>query len=295
MLQQTRMEVVLPYYRRFLTRFPTMAALAGATLDEVTAAWSGLGYYRRARMLRDGAVAVGDRFAGRLPRDVASLMTIPGIGRYTAGAIASIAYDRAAPIVDGHIARILARLYGCRTTRDLWDRASELVEAAESPRIFNQGLMEIGALICKPKKPLCNKCPLRSECLAFTSGNPESVRGKMKRVETRALRIPLYVVVDRHGRILMRRESGRLMNRMFHLPHGNTLLFRGPCLVVRGPTRVGVFRHTITNRRVTFEVLTAHGPRSTDHYEWISPADLATLPHPSYVRKALHVAGIDKL
>jgi A/G-specific adenine glycosylase len=221
-------------------------------------------------------------------------MTIPGIGRYTAGAIASIAYDRRAPIVDGHIARILTRLYGSRTTRDLWDRATELVEVAGSPRVFNQGLMEIGALICRPKKPLCPKCPLRSECKAFASGDPEKVRGNPKRVATQALRIPLYVVVDRRGRILMRRESGRLMHRMFHLPHGNTLLFGGPCLVVRGPRRVGTFQHTITNRRVTFEVFTAHRPRTTDH-EWVSPSNLANLPHPSYVRKALQVAGIDTL
>src|SRR5436190_12566733 len=106
MAQQTRMEVVVPYFERFLKRFPTLAALARASDDDVTAAWSGLGYYRRARMLRDGAIAVQERFGGRLPRDVDALMTIPGIGRYTAGAIASIAFQQRAPIVDGNVARV---------------------------------------------------------------------------------------------------------------------------------------------------------------------------------------------
>ena len=147
MLQQTQMPVVLRYYKNFLDRFPTIADLAAATTDDVTAAWSGLGYYRRARMMRDGAIAVQDRFDGRLPDDVASLMTIPGIGRYTAGAIASIAYNRVAPIVDGNIARIIARLYG--NDRNPWQRAEALVEASSAPRIFNQALMEIGALICR--------------------------------------------------------------------------------------------------------------------------------------------------
>src|SRR5689334_8683967 len=115
MLQQTQIPVVLRFYDRFLQRFPTIDALAAATHESVCAAWSGLGYYRRARMLRDGAVAVRDRFDGALPRSVAELRTIPGIGRYTAGAIASIAFDRAAPIVDGNVQRILARLFGPRT------------------------------------------------------------------------------------------------------------------------------------------------------------------------------------
>src|SRR6266542_115103 len=122
MLQQTRMEVVLPYYERFLQRFPTLADLAAASSDDVTAAWSGLGYYRRARMLREGAIAVREQFGRRA---------------------------------------------------NFWRRADDLVQAARSPRIFNQALMEIGALICKPKQPMCHRCPLRDECRAFASGRTE--------------------------------------------------------------------------------------------------------------------------
>ncbi len=280
MLQQTRMEVVLRYYSRFLTRFPTIAELAAASADDVTAAWSGLGYYRRARMLREGAIAVRDRFDGKLPRDVEQLETIPGIGRYTAGAIASIGYDRSAPIVDGNVARILARLFG--NARDPWNRATELVEAADSPRVFNQALMEIGALICRPKNPLCNRCPLRGNCRAYASGR--TALAPRRQMKTRRLQIRLLIIKDRRGWILMRRESGRMFNGMFVLP-------RGPWSAVRG-SRIGSFNHTITNRRITFIVFTAsHDLRTTDHV-WVDPKDLENFPHPSFVRKALHVAGL---
>ena len=282
MLQQTQMPVVLRFYSRFLDRFPTVAELAAASLDEVTAAWSGLGYYRRARMLRDAAIEVRERFGGALPSDLKSLMSLPGIGRYTAGAIASIAYDRRAPIVDGNIARILARLFGVQSMHKTWERAGELVQAARSPRVFNQALMEIGALICRPGNPLCKQCPLRSECRAFARGRTELV--PRKHVRTRELQIPLYIVTDRRGRILMQRESGTLFDGMFVLPRGSRFAPRA--------SLVGSFRHTITNRRITFRVFTAsRGPRAADHV-WISARNLASIPHPSYVRKALHLAGI---
>jgi len=282
MLQQTQMPVVLRFYARFIDRFPTIDALAAASFDDVTAAWSGLGYYRRARMLRDGAVAVRERFGGTLPPDLQSLMSLPGIGRYTAGAIASIAYDRHAPIVDGNIARILARLFGVKSLRKTWDRAGELVQAARSPRLFNQALMEIGALICRPKNPLCNQCPLRSECRAFARGRTQLA--PRKKTKTRAMQIPLHVITDRRGRILMRRESGSLFDGLFGLPQ------------LVGGTPIGTFRHTITSRRITFVVYrSANGQRRTANEEWIAPEKLADIPHPSYVRKALHLAGICKL
>jgi len=295
MLQQTRMEVVLRYFREFLRRFPTVEALAAASYDEVTAAWSGLGYYRRARMLRDGAVVVRDRFRGVLPAEPESLRSIPGIGRYTAGAIASVAYDRPAPIVDGNIARLLARLCHASTSAAAWKHAAEIVRTAHSPRICNQALMEIGALICRPSEPDCPRCPLRRECAAFAAGRTGKLPPK-KTSAPRAMRIPLYVISDRRGRILMRRHTGPLMDGMFHLPHGNGRLFDGWRLEVGSSRRLGSFRHTITNRRIEFTVLaTSHRPPGAGrHYRWIDPGELASIPHPSYVRKALQVAGINK-
>lgn len=300
MLQQTRMEVVLRYFERFIRRFPTIADLAQSSHDEVAAAWSGLGYYRRARMLRDGAVDVCRRFGGALPADVSALRTIPGIGRYTAGAIASIAFDRPAPIVDGNVARLLGRLCGATTPAAAWRAAEDLVRGARSPRICNQALMEIGALICKPAQPECKRCPLRSSCDAFASGRLQRTLPKKKNIVR--LEIPLYVVTNRQGRILMRRHSGRLMGGMFHLPHGNGRLLASCRLPV--PSRlpvtgsrlpVGSFRHTVTNRRITFTVfLTTDNRKPTTGFSWIDPDELDTLPHPSYVHKALQLAGISK-
>ena len=314
MAQQTRIEVVLAYFEPFIRRFPTIKALAQAPPDSVTAAWSGLGYYRRARMLRDGALAVRERFGGNLPAGVVELMTIPGIGRYTAGAIASIAFGLRAPIVDGNIARIVARLFAIEEPlgspalmREAWTRAEELVAASQSPRHFNQGLMEIGALICTPRNPSCGVCPLRRHCAAFAAGRVDALPLPKRKAATRALTIPLFVVTDRVGRVLMRREHGPLMRDMFHLPHGDTTLLTGAPLRVRRAKPVGSFRHTVTNRRITFEVFVVsrssmvverkpatNNERPTTNQRWLHPRDLADIPHPSYVRKALHLAGIDK-
>ena len=301
MLQQTRMEVVLPYFRAFVKRFPTLQTLAAATDEEVTAAWSGLGYYRRARMLRAGAALVAERFGGRVPDDVETLMTIPGIGRYTAGAIASVAYDRRAPIVDGNVARIVSRLFGIEAAvgspalmREAWRRAEELVAACASPRAFNQGLMEAGALICTPRRPSCETCPVESLCVARATGRVDDLpRPKAKKTPT-AMTIALYLVTDGDGRVLMRREHGPLMDGMYHLPHGDASLLTGTPLAVRSREKIGAFRHTVTTRKIEFELFAAE-PRlrirdcDGGEYVWIDPRELRSLPHPSYVAKALRL------
>ena len=301
MLQQTRMEVVLRYYDRFLERFPDLSSLADATDDEVLACWSGLGYYRRARMLRDGARTVATRFGATVPADVEELRTIPGIGRYTAGAIASIAHGARTPIVDGNIARIVSRLAGIdeetgspALMRAAWRESERLVEACSSPRNFNQGLMEIGALVCTPRHPDCASCPLRADCFAYRHKRVDSLPRKKVRSETRGMSVELYIVSDRNGRVLMRRESGALMNAMMHLPHGDTSLLSGEPLHIRATELVATFRHTITTRRVVFNVYTgelASEVREGDEYEWVDPGRLENVPHPSYVAKALAFIG----
>jgi A/G-specific adenine glycosylase len=287
MAQQTRMDVVIAYFERFVTRFPDIAWLAAATDDEVTALWSGLGYYRRARMLREGAIDVMSRFGGALPRDVDTLMSIPGIGRYTAGAIASIAFNVRAPIVDGNVARVLARLQG---DEDSWTHAAALVAACRTPRALNQALMELGATICTPRNARCMDCPLRRDCVAFATDRIHELPAPRESKPARTLRIPLYLVTDTRGRILMRRERGPLMTAMLHLPHGNTSLFDDTPLAVAATRSIGSFRHTITTRRITFEVFSARARRRIG-YEWVNPRDLAEFPHPSYVTKALKLAS----
>ena len=287
MAQQTRMEVVLGYFARFIERFPDIGTLAAASVDEVTAAWSGLGYYRRARMLRDGAIDVVSRFGGELPRDVGELMSIRGIGRYTAGAIASIAFDRRAPIVDGNVARVLARAEG---VEDPWRHAEALVNVCGSPRMMNQALMELGAIICTPRNAKCMECPLRRDCVAFATDRIHELPARRESPAARRLRIPLYLVTDARGRILMRRERGPLLTAMLHLPHGNTALFDDTPLTVTAPRSIGSFQHTITTRRITFEVFAARARRERG-YEWVNPAELRDFPHPSYVTKALKLAS----
>ena len=287
MAQQTRMEVVLGYFERFIDRFPDVRTLAGASLDEVTALWSGLGYYRRARMLREGAIDVVSRFGGELPRDVDELMSIRGIGRYTAGAIASIAFDERAPIVDGNVARVLARLEG---EEDPWRHAEALVSSCRSPRMMNQALMELGAMICTPRNSKCMECPLRRDCVAFATDRIHELPAPRESQATKRLQIPLYLVTDARGHILMRRERGPLMTAMLHLPHGNTALFDHAPLAVTAPRSIGSFQHTITTRRITFEVFAARARRQRG-YEWVNAAEIRDLPHPSYVTKALKLAS----
>jgi A/G-specific adenine glycosylase len=292
MLQQTRMEVVLRYFDRFIAQFPSVTALADASEESVLAAWSGLGYYRRAKMLAAGAREVAEKFAGVVPSDIPALQSIPGVGRYTAGAIASIAFNQRAPIVDGNVARVLSRLFAITTIAGAWREAEHLVAASSDARAFNQGLMELGALVCTPTQPKCGECPLKRSCVAFATDRVDELPpAKPKRV-ARKLVVPLYLIGDGRGRLLMRRETGALMNAMFHLPHGSTELLPGRLLRVRGKELLGRFRHTITTRNVEFTVHRATLARSiadSGEYTWIHPDDLATVPHPSYVAKALRL------
>jgi A/G-specific adenine glycosylase len=181
MLQQTQVATVIPYFERFLARFPTVAALAAAPSDEVLQQWAGLGYYSRARNLQLGALAVMERHGGRVPDTVDELLQLPGIGRYTAGAIASIAYGQPAPILDGNVIRVLCRLYALRGDPKraplhgrLWELAASLIPRGEAGD-FNQALMELGATVCAPASPRCDICPVAADCEARRLGLQEAL------------------------------------------------------------------------------------------------------------------------
>jgi A/G-specific adenine glycosylase len=176
MLQQTRVLTVLGYYERWMARFPTVSALADAEDDDVLHAWQGLGYYSRARRLLSGARAVAERHGGQLPSDVQALLALPGIGPYSAGAIASIAFGLPEPIVDGNVVRVLCRLFALAgdparapLKAELWRIARELVPK-DKPSEFNQSLMELGATICTPSSPRCALCPVAKHCRALAQG-----------------------------------------------------------------------------------------------------------------------------
>jgi A/G-specific adenine glycosylase len=212
MLQQTRVETVLPFYHRFLARFPTVEALAAAELPEVLALWSGLGYYRRARQLHAAAREIAA--AGAFPATLEGLLALPGIGAYTAAAVASIAFGIAAPVMDGNVERVLSRCLAldedpraAGARRQLLAAAAELLDPRR-PGDSNQALMELGATLCSPRNPKCLLCPLRSGCRAAREGDPERYPvPKMKRASER-LRLLVAVVEDASGVLLFRRPEG---------------------------------------------------------------------------------------
>ncbi|MEM9487831.1 MAG: A/G-specific adenine glycosylase [Myxococcota bacterium] len=227
MLQQTRVTTVIPYYRRWLARFPTIRALAQAPLDDVLAAWSGLGYYSRARNLHRCARELVEHHGGVLPDSVEALLRLPGIGRYTAGAVASIAFGRRAPVVDGNVARVLARLYALELDikssagqRELWRLAEGLVPAG-APGDFNQGLMELGATVCTPTRPGCLLCPIAASCRARAAGQQDALPITPRR--KRASELPVLAAsalwIVKSGRLLLaRRAPAGLYGGLWELP-----------------------------------------------------------------------------
>ncbi|MEM6671481.1 MAG: A/G-specific adenine glycosylase [Planctomycetota bacterium] len=228
MLQQTRVEVVLDYWPRFLERFPTAAKLAEAAEEEVLEAWSGLGYYRRARALQAAARVVASEHGGVFPRDLDAALSLPGVGPYTAGAVTSIAYDEPAPLVDGNVERVFARLLGLdgeRTSgplqRACWDAARFFIAREGDgivPSAWNQALMELGALVCTPRAPRCNECPVAPQCKARAAGDPESIPRARRAKETIEVALEIYVV-ERSGRwLLERRPSEGRMAGMWQFP-----------------------------------------------------------------------------
>lgn len=190
MLQQTQASRVAERFEKFVDRFPTFEALARASEDEVLAEWTGLGYYRRARSLHAAARTVVESHRGNAPRDVEALRALPGVGRYTAGAIASVCFGARAPIVDANVARVILRLNGKKlgitdpqAQTFAWERAESLVRVAKSPGAFNEGLMELGALVCTPRNPKCLSCPLKAQCVAFERGVQDQIPARAPKPE----------------------------------------------------------------------------------------------------------------
>jgi len=248
MCQQTRVDTAIPYYHRFLERFPTPGDLAEATEDEVLAAWSGLGYYRRARLLHAGVKEVVAQYGGAVPRGAEERRGLPGVGRYTAGALGSIAFDLPEPIVDGNVARVLSRLDRietplgrAETERALWTRAEALV-AGPRPGDFNQALMELGALVCTPKAPGCGACPWAADCAAHAAGVETSL--PVPRPKKKPVPVSLTAVVATRGRgadrevLLERRAQGELFAGLWMVP----MVEAGPTQLALGDEAAGSLR-----------------------------------------------------
>ncbi len=314
MLQQTRVETVIPYFNRFLERFPDVEALAGAEIDEVLKMWSGLGYYRRARVLYATAREVTARYGGNFPGEAAALRELPGIGAYTAGAIASLAFDQREPLVDGNVARVFARLFGIdeeiRTTgavKRLWEIAWRLVPE-ERPGRFNEALMELGATVCTPRDPQCGACPLEALCVARASGRVM----ELPRIDAKK-KVPvvkMVAVVLRRGPLVLlaRREEGGLFGGLWEPPmveaasidEARALLAAvgvGPAIELR---EAGNVKHVLSHKELRVAVVAGTIPGKTKApavlgapYEkaaWLHPDD-AEIGVSTLARKVLAAAG----
>jgi A/G-specific adenine glycosylase len=302
MLQQTRVETVVPYYERFLARFPSVDALASADEEDVLREWAGLGYYARARNLHRAAAAVVRDHGGELPRDAAALASLPGVGRYTVGALRSIAFGEAAALVDGNVKRVFARLRAARELADteVW-RLAEALVPEKGPGDWNQALMELGATVCTPRKPACLLCPVTAFCAARAQGDPERFPAPAKRAKAKPVRA-IAGLCTRAGRVLLvRRPSHGLLGGLWELPNvegadAGTLVAalraRTGMATSIGPS-LGLLRHQFTHRDLALEVVRlenaggrlARAARAEARF--CSAADLERLPLSKLTKKAL--------
>ena len=290
MLQQTRAQAAIPYYERFLARFPTVEALAAASEDEVLSLWAGLGYYTRARNLRRAAREIVA--AGGFPRDYEAIRALPGVGDYTAAAIASIAFGLPHAVIDGNVLRVVARLendasdIGSPRTRGRFRETAQEWLDRRDPGGFNQAMMELGATVCVPRNPLCLVCPLADRCRAREAGTAGQLPVKLRKAQPVQLE-GVLLIVRRNGRVLLRRRDAgeSRMAGFWDLPSPEDLPRArvGECL--------GSFRHTITHHHYTLTVMKAAArPRSAE-FGWFTAEELGGIPLSTTARKALQLAA----
>lgn len=303
LLQQTRAETAIPYYERFLERFPTLTALAEAPLEDVLRLWEGLGYYARARHLHDAARQMRRQYGGQLPADYEALRVLPGVGPYTAGAIASIAFGQPVVAVDGNARRVLARLFaveGDPRTSAVRRKLEALARAllpAERPGAFNEALMELGALICLPRTPRCAACPLADLCQARRQGRQAALPHRPPRRALPHYDVAAAVLVRDDGRVLVaRRNLDDFLGGLWEFPGGRREEGESleQCLArelaeeldiqVEVGERLLTLQHSYTHFRITLYAfrcrLLAGEPRCLDCAEvrWATATELETLP-----------------
>ncbi|MBW3622089.1 MAG: A/G-specific adenine glycosylase [Armatimonadetes bacterium] len=318
MLQQTQVATVIPYFERFMARFPTLRDLAEAPEEEVMRLWAGLGYYSRARNLRRGAQEVLERFEGRVPSRVEDLLTLKGIGRYTAGAIASIAYNERAPLLDGNVMRVLCRVFALPGDpkrgplhRRLWELAEALIPDGYA-REFNPALMELGATICTPRSPRCGACPVSDFCEAFRRGEQERYpEAAPQRPQEQVQMVCGVIVREDDGRVLLVQPAteGR-WGGLWQLPNAPlgdgegyrerlARLLDGMGLEAGTLQPVTEVRHGITRFSITLQAFEcrcegAGEPQPGSPSRWSTREELMELPLPAPHRRVVKawLAGV---
>ncbi len=296
MLQQTQVNTVIPYYQRFLKSFPTVCQLAKADLSKVLKVWEGLGYYSRARHLHRASRIVSNHFKGKVPDNLTDLRTLPGIGRYTAGAILSIAFNKEAPILDGNVKRVLSRLfaitgYSVRGEPEglLWHLSEFLLPKGHASS-FNQGLMDLGAMTCTSKDPRCPKCPLRNLCKGKASGDPErfpqkTIRKKIPHIEA------ISAVILKDGKVLLKQRPPKgLLGGLWEFPNwqieGEDRLRlrlrkhikKETGLNVEMKEPVGTFQQTYSHFKLTLHTYHCQTRDAMEKGKWVAISKLRLFP-----------------
>ncbi len=300
MLQQTQVATVVPYFERFVKSFPTVRALNRAPLSNVLALWSGLGYYRRAENLKHAARKIVLQHKGRLPTDYETLLSLPGVGDYTAGALMSIAFGQRFPALDGNAYRVLSRYFGLDSKNAIRKLAGRLVPRSR-PGYFNQGVMELGATVCLAKKPRCSDCPIAPGCKTRESRRWIEPLAPVKTRILKDVVWPLVIVRKRNTILLRLRSSDGLLRRLWELPGGETRKRPQAMLqrqlrplgsAVQRLQRIGEIRHSITDRRIRVPLFLVNLPSSTklrlprSHWRWAAASSLHRHPISSMTHKA---------
>lgn len=317
MLQQTQVTTVVPYYQRFMKRLPTVQALASARLDTVLKLWQGLGYYSRARNLHKAAGLIVSRHDGTFPDTLEALTALPGIGRYTAGAIASIAFGRRVPVLDGNVMRVLCRLdrlpdnpKTAAAQKHLWHLAETLVPQRR-PGDFNQALMELGATVCAPKSPDCAACPLQSLCSAYAHDEQDVLPRMPKAAATPHYTVAVGLVIKDGKLLIDKRKPDGMLGGLWELPGGkkrkNETLKHTVAREIKEETgievvvgkRLCIVRHAYSHFRITLHAYPcdwAGGTARPIHctaVKWVAPKDLNKYAFPAATVKIFKSIGLD--
>jgi A/G-specific adenine glycosylase len=302
MLQQTQVSTVLGYFARFLERFPDVKALAAGTEDEVFGLWSGLGYYSRARNMHRCAQDVVARFGGEFPRTAAELVTLPGIGRSTASAIAAFCFGERVAILDGNVKRVLTRVLGfggdmssSAQERALWDLATQLLPPAdqrEAIASYTQGLMDLGATVCTPRKPSCMICPVNKICVGLREGAPERYPVKTRKLKRSAQSLWVLLARDEEGRVwLEKRPAKGIWAGLYCLPvfdSRDALLAALPSAAQRGAQDLPAFVHVLTHKDLHLHPVLLQGSQPQgEAARWVDAEEWGRLGLPAPVRKLL--------
>ncbi len=326
MLQQTQVNTVIPYFHRFINRFPDIHSLAKSPIEDVLTLWSGLGYYKRARQLKQSAEVISNQYDGIIPDNYLKLIKLPGIGKYTAAAILSIAYNLKYPVVDGNVIRVITRIFQIEdpihlsNTQKYITSILNLLIPDNNPGQFNQALMELGSLICTPKnnQSKCLPCPVKSLCKANTHNLIHKLPNKIPQRQREKISQIIFILTNHSKILIQKRSEGKLLSTMWEFPYHeldnnadhnkvysniSEALFNTQI----NPKYISSIKHTITYRDITCYIYQLEAQQENAitieslfkqrniHFQWISPHEITQFPHSSMIKKILTKIDLNNL